>query len=135
LIPVLILPMLQIKRSRSYQISGRVSGREIPVTYIERIQTKGVPRRLKVFVSVVLDDPRKFFVHFLNFTGFSCIESTGVRSTYMHVLYVPLIPQQIQISVDQPYAGPASSCCVISGTHSIYYYYSTESTEMRDFTC
>jgi hypothetical protein len=36
-----------------------------------------------------------------------------------YILYVPPIPQQIQISVDQPYAGPAASCCVISGTHSI----------------
>jgi hypothetical protein len=31
---------------------------------------------------------------------------------------VPPIPQQIQISVDQPYAGPAASCCGIIGTHS-----------------
>jgi hypothetical protein len=38
------------------------------------------------------------------------------------ILYVPPIPQQIQISVDQPYAGPAASCCGIIGTHSIYSY-------------
>jgi TM2 domain-containing membrane protein YozV len=25
------------------------------------------------------------------------------------------------ISVDQPYAGPAASCCSINGTHSMYY--------------
>jgi hypothetical protein len=37
-----------------------------------------------------------------------------------HILYVPPIPQQIQISVDQPYAGPAASCCGIIGTHSMY---------------
>jgi hypothetical protein len=35
------------------------------------------------------------------------------------ILYVPPILQQIQISVDQPYAGPAASCCGINGTHSI----------------
>jgi hypothetical protein len=39
-----------------------------------------------------------------------------------HILYVPPIPQQIQISVDQPYPGPAASCCVISGTHSILHF-------------
>jgi hypothetical protein len=37
----------------------------------------------------------------------------------VNILYVPPIPQQIQISVDQPYAGPAASCCVISGTHRV----------------
>jgi hypothetical protein len=37
------------------------------------------------------------------------------------ILCVPPILQQIQISVDQPYVGPAASCCVISGTHSIYH--------------
>jgi hypothetical protein len=35
-----------------------------------------------------------------------------------NILYVPSIPQQIQISVDQPYTGPAASCCVINMTHS-----------------
>jgi hypothetical protein len=29
--------------------------------------------------------PKKI-VQFFNFTGFTCIESTGIRSTYMHVL-------------------------------------------------
>jgi hypothetical protein len=37
----------------------------------------------------------------------------------LYILYVPPMPQQIQISVDQPYAGPAGSCCVIIGTYSI----------------
>jgi hypothetical protein len=37
----------------------------------------------------------------------------------LNILYVLPIPQQIQISVDQPYAGPAASCCGIIGTHSI----------------
>jgi hypothetical protein len=41
---------------------------------------------------------------------------------YFYILYVPLIRQQIQISVDQPYAGPAASCCGINGTHSISLY-------------
>jgi hypothetical protein len=41
------------------------------------------------------------------------------HSGISHILYVPPIPQQIQISVDQPYAGPAASCCGIIGTHSI----------------
>jgi hypothetical protein len=39
----------------------------------------------------------------------------------MYILFVPPIPQQIQISVDQPYTGPAASCYGIVGTHSIYY--------------
>jgi hypothetical protein len=39
-----------------------------------------------------------------------------------YILYVPPILQQIQISVDQPYAGPAASCCGINGTHSICAY-------------
>jgi hypothetical protein len=34
-------------------------------------------------------------------------------------IWVPPIPQQIQISVDQPYAGPDASCCSINGTHSM----------------
>jgi hypothetical protein len=34
-----------------------------------------------------------------------------------HILFVPPIPQQILISVNQPYAGPAASCCGIIGTH------------------
>jgi hypothetical protein len=38
----------------------------------------------------------------------------------LDILCVPPIPQQIQISVDQPYAGPAASCCGIIGTHSTY---------------
>jgi hypothetical protein len=37
----------------------------------------------------------------------------------VNILFVPPIPQQIQISVDQPYAGPAASRCGIIGTHSI----------------
>jgi hypothetical protein len=37
------------------------------------------------------------------------------------MLFVPPIPQQIQISVDQPYAGPAASCCGIIGTKSIFF--------------
>jgi hypothetical protein len=36
------------------------------------------------------------------------------------ILFLPPIPQQIQISVDQSYAGPAASCCVIIRTHSIF---------------
>jgi hypothetical protein len=36
-----------------------------------------------------------------------------------HILFVPPIPQQIQISVDQPYAGPAASCYGIIGIHSM----------------
>jgi hypothetical protein len=35
------------------------------------------------------------------------------------ILFVPPITQQIQISVDQPYAGPAASCCGIIGTHRV----------------
>jgi hypothetical protein len=31
------------------------------------------------------------------------------------ILFVPPILQQIQISVDQPYAGPAACCCGIVG--------------------
>jgi hypothetical protein len=34
----------------------------------------------------------------------------------------PPIPQQIQNSVDQPYAGPAASWCSINGTHSTWLY-------------
>jgi hypothetical protein len=44
------------------------------------------------------------------------------------ILYVPLIRQQIQISVDQPYTGPAASCCGINGTHSIFRYFLPAST-------
>jgi hypothetical protein len=36
-----------------------------------------------------------------------------------HILYVPLILQQIQISVDQPYAGPG--CQLLHYQRDIYY--------------
>jgi hypothetical protein len=43
----------------------------------------------------------------------------NVREGSLNILFVPPIPQQIQISVDQHNAGPAASCCGIIGTHSI----------------
>jgi hypothetical protein len=53
--------------------------------------------------------------------GLVVVETTSRRDNKVqmirpYVLYVPPIPQQIQISVDQPYAGPAASCCGIIGT-------------------
>jgi hypothetical protein len=45
---------------------------------------------------------------------------TGRIFIPIYILYVPPIPQQIQISVDQLYSGPAASCCSIIGTHSMY---------------
>jgi hypothetical protein len=50
-------------------------------------------------------------------------QKPGSRLTFCgfrYILFVPPIPQQIQISVDQPYAGPAARCCGIIGTHSMY---------------
>jgi hypothetical protein len=49
---------------------------------------------------------------------------SGTKGAYgdrvINILVVPPMPQQIQISVDQPYAGQAARCCGISGTHSTY---------------
>jgi hypothetical protein len=41
----------------------------------------------------------------------------SLNDPYSVILIVSPIPQQIQISVDQPYAGPTASCCGIIGTH------------------
>jgi hypothetical protein len=43
-----------------------------------------------------------------------------MRHSCPTILYVPPILQQIQVSVDQPYADPAARCCSINGTHSIW---------------
>jgi hypothetical protein len=57
--------------------------------------------------------------------GFLCLPCLAFINHYYnsaaetYILYVPPIPQQILISVDQPYTGPAASCCGIIGTHSI----------------
>jgi hypothetical protein len=77
-----------------------------------------------------------FFLLFLNFSELfeltltdpelapPSTESCFSMNNYLFIvdiLYVPPIPQQILISVDQPYAGPAASCCVIIGTHSMWH--------------
>jgi hypothetical protein len=65
----------------------------------------------KVFQFQVLD--------FLTLIPATIVESPR-DVPYGDILYVPPISQQIQISVDQPYAGPSASCCGINGTHSIF---------------
>jgi hypothetical protein len=50
----------------------------------------------------------------------------------LHILFVPPIPLQIQISIDQPYNGPAASCCVISGTR--IYIEQTKQTQTKTKT-
>jgi hypothetical protein len=52
----------------------------------------------------------------------------------VEILFVATIPQQIQISVDQPYAGPAASCCGIIGTHSVSNNFNIFSTKKWEIT-
>jgi hypothetical protein len=60
--------------------------------------------------------------------GYNAIRDNKEGLTFMASYYKkcktytisPTDTATIPISVDQPYAGPAASCCNINGTHSIH---------------
>jgi hypothetical protein len=76
--------------------------------------------RLKLTYKTKKKRKKKFLMSRLEPLWRTTMASTlGPYRPRKDILYVPPIPQQIQISVDQPYAGPAASCCGIIGTYSI----------------
>jgi hypothetical protein len=59
----------------------------------------------------------------MHFSGL--LDSIMKLKGFYDILFVPPIPQQNQISVDQPYAGPDASCCgiigIIGDVHRVYF--------------
>jgi hypothetical protein len=51
---------------------------------------------------------------------YHCIDTWPTACTHTYIYTIsPTNTATNPISVDQPYAGPAASCCSINGTHSI----------------